>query len=368
MNKLKILIIEDNPGDADLLVEYLSETTLKDSKIELSNTLKQACEKIEKINFDVVLMDIGLPDSIGLSGLKKIIGKNKSFAIIMISGLNDIIVAEQAVKLGADDFLVKGKINGELLNRSIRYSIERKNNKIKILKDKNLLEEKNKELSHFTYIASHDLQEPLNTIISFSGLLKESYYDKLEGLGEKCIEVIDSSVFRMKELVVSLLVYSRIGKNNKLELVNVNKILDEIKTDLGSSIAENNVTFISGDLLEIIAFRLDFRMLLSNLITNAIKYRKVTQNPVIKIEVTQNLLEYTYSVTDNGIGIDMQYKDKIFEVFHRLHTNDKYSGTGIGLANCYRIAELHNGKIWVNSEKNTGSKFSFTINKGLQDG
>jgi len=233
-------------------------------------------------------------------------------------------------------------------------------------KDKKSLIEKNKELSHFTYIASHDLQEPLNTIFSYSSLLKDNdNYDKLDGLGKKCIKVIDSSVLRMKELVIGLLVYSRIGKNNKLELVNINEILDEIKIDLDKIIKENDVKFIIGDLLQIKAYRTDIRMLFSNLITNSIKYRKETEKPIINIEVTENTSEYIYSITDNGIGIDMVYKDKIFEVFQRLHTKEQYSGTGIGLANCYRIVELHNGKIWVNSEVNSGSKFSFTINKKI---
>jgi len=108
-------------------------------------------------------------------------------------------------------------------------------------------------------------------------------------------------------------------------------------------------------------------MLFLNLITNAIKYSKKDVPPRIEIKSQETEGEYIYTVTDNGIGIDMQFKDKIFEVFQRLHTRDKYSGTGIGLANCARIAELHKGKIWVESEINKGSIFTFTIKKVLNN-
>lgn len=196
--------------------------------------------------------------------------------------------------------------------------------------------QKNKELSRYTYIASHDLQEPLNTIIGFSEILKEEYHDKLEGIGLKSLEIINSSTLRMKKLVVGLLEYSRIGIKIKLEPLSVKELIEEIKIDLFDLIKTNNVTINFDNLLEITAYRNELRMLFLNLITNAIKYRKEDVSPVIEINVKQTAAQYTYTVTDNGIGIDMKFKDKIFEVFQRLHTDDKYSGTGIGLANCTR--------------------------------
>lgn len=231
----------------------------------------------------------------------------------------------------------------------------------------NALVTKNKELSHFTYIASHDLQEPLNTIIGFSKILKEKYYDKLEGIGQKSIEIIDISSIRMKNLTIGLLEYSRIGKKAIPKIVNVNALIEGVKTDLTDLIGQNEAVITYKDLSVISAYENELEMLFSNLITNAIKYRKDNISPKIEIVFEETAKEYMYSVIDNGIGIDMQFKDKIFEIFQRLHTNDQYSGTGIGLANCTRIAELHKGSIWVESEIDKGSNFSFTIKKGLKD-
>ncbi len=241
--------------------------------------------------------------------------------------------------------------------------------KMNVLEASNkLVMTKNDELSRFTYIASHDLQEPLNTIISFSKLLKEGYHDKLEGIGQKSIEIIDESTMRMRSLTTDLLEYSRIGRKVKPEIIDVNKLLENIKLDLTELIDKNNVTITYNNLAEVSAYRNELRMLFLNLITNAIKYRKETVAPEITIEFEEGKDEYTYAVIDNGIGIDMQFKDKIFEIFQRLHTNDQYSGTGIGLANCKRIVELHKGEIWVRSEVGKGSKFLFTIKKDLING
>ncbi|WP_103071328.1 sensor histidine kinase [Aquimarina sediminis] len=238
--------------------------------------------------------------------------------------------------------------------------------KMKVLEVSNkLIMTKNDELSRFTYIASHDLQEPLNTIISFSKLLKEGYYEKLEGIGQKSIEIIDNSTMRMRSLTTDLLEYSRIGKKAKPEKINVNVLIANIELDLTELIKKNKAIISYDNLSEIVAYRNELRMLFLNLICNAIKYRKDTIVPQIRIEFEEGTYEYTYAVIDNGIGIDMKFRHKIFEVFQRLHTNDHYSGTGIGLANCKRIVELHKGEIWVRSEINKGSTFLFTIKKNL---
>jgi len=254
----------------------------------------------------------------------------------------------------------------------LNADLSQKNNKLEILNDENIkfnskLRKKNKELSQFTYIASHDLQEPLNTIIGFSEILKDNYSDKLEGIGKQSLEIINHSTLRMKELVADLLKYSRIGKKTELEKVDVNQIIENIKTDLNNLIISKKATIIYSDLFTIKAYKNELSMLFLNLITNAIKYSKKDVPPRIEIKSQETEGEYIYTVTDNGIGIDMQFKDKIFEVFQRLHTRDKYSGTGIGLANCARIAELHKGKIWVESEINKGSIFTFTIKKVLNN-
>ena len=286
---------------------------------------------------------------------------------------------QETEKVRQDAVTIKQEVESERQRiGNLQLEIEREKEKLKEkeqellrlynieLESKNKeLENINRELARFTYIASHDLQEPLNNIISFSGLLKKKYYDKLEGIGQQSVEIIEKSTLRMKSLIVGLLEYSHIGKKTELQAVNVNEILEDIKMDIASLLQERQVEFKYDDLLVIAGYKDELRMLMLNLITNAIKYCKET--PVIHIKAEETSTQYKYFVVDNGIGIDMQYKDRIFEIFKRLHTIDQYSGTGIGLANCSRIVELHKGKIWVQSEENKGSTFIFTIKKGLKD-
>jgi len=227
------------------------------------------------------------------------------------------------------------------------------------------LEQNNKELEQFVYIASHDLQEPLNTILSFTNLLKDDCCDEPEGIGQQSIGIIESATERMRGLVFGLLEYSRIGQQKELEVISVNKLIDSIKTEISETIKATKAEIQYQDLLEIKAYKANLRMLFKNLLLNAIKYRKENQYPLIKISVKEELTQYKYSVTDNGIGINVEFKNKIFEIFKRLHTANEYNGVGLGLANCKRIVELHKGLIWVESCKNGGSTFVFTIKKNL---
>ncbi len=233
-----------------------------------------------------------------------------------------------------------------------------------LLKSKEKLESKNKELEQFTYITSHDLQEPLNSILSFSSLLKQSEESKLDKTGKMSVRIIEESAIRMKQFIVSLLEYSRIGRVKEKYNVNIPELLEDLKSDLNDLIerADATVTYIGKD-LTLSAYQTDLIKLFQNLIVNGIKYRKEDEKPFIVINANELADTYQFSITDNGIGIESEYYDKIFEVFRRLHTNDQYSGTGIGLAHCKKIVELHQGHIWLESTPGKGSIFYFSISK-----
>ncbi len=225
------------------------------------------------------------------------------------------------------------------------------------------LKKNNDELQQFTYITSHDLQEPLNSIISYSYLL-ENNRANLDDLGKKSLDVIAESTQRMKEFITSLLDYSRLDKQKPLVEVDVNKVINDLKIDLNSLIKKKDamVKYI-GPPLSIQAFKTDFTKLLQNLIVNGIKYTDETTKPIIEINAEEAEGEYQFSVTDNGIGIAEEHHQKIFEIFQRLHTRDEYVGTGIGLSYCKKVVDLHNGKIWLTSKEGKGSTFHFTISK-----
>lgn len=227
------------------------------------------------------------------------------------------------------------------------------------------LDRKNKELEQFTYIASHDLQEPLRTISSFNALFKETYGSQLDETGLMFIDVVDQAAQRMTSLIHGLLDYSRIGHKKDIVDIDCNQIIADIENDFGKLIEETSARLIYTDLPIIRGYQMEIVQLFQNIISNAIKYRSDERIPEIRLSCDEDEEKWTFRVQDNGIGMDPKYIHKIFLIFQRLHNRDIYQGNGIGLANCKKIMELHKGNIWVESVLGEGSQFYFTISKNL---
>lgn len=227
------------------------------------------------------------------------------------------------------------------------------------------LEEKNKELEQFTYIASHDLQEPINTVISLIDMLEDQPNNTLSDLEKKNFKYIHNASYRMKELVNALLDYGKLGQKPELKKIDCNLLVNEVLQDLDALVKKSKANIIIEKLPVIYAFEVELRLLFQNLISNAIKFSKPDVAPIVNIFSEEKESNYKFTVKDNGIGIDEKFKQKIFLIFQKLHQNNKYTGTGIGLAHCKKIVELHNGTIVVNSQLNLGSSFQFTISKNL---
>ncbi len=223
------------------------------------------------------------------------------------------------------------------------------------------LEKKNKELEQFVYIASHDLREPLRTTSGFVELFQQQYKGKLDDKADKYLSYITQSAARMKVLVDDLLDYSRVGAKIELQQVDCNSILQEVLADLAIALDEAGAEIRADHLPVIYAHQTGIKQLFQNLITNGIKFRKKEVSPHIRIsfEIKANILKFSF--TDNGIGIEQKNKEKIFVIFQRLHSRKEYDGSGIGLAHCKKIVELHNGRIWVESVYGEGSTVHFTI-------
>ncbi len=219
----------------------------------------------------------------------------------------------------------------------------------------------NEELENFAYVASHDLQEPLRTISSFAQLLAKRYKGELDQDADEFIGYAVDGAERMKGLINDLLDYSRVTTRAKpLEMTDSEMILDRVLQNLQVSIEESHANISRDPLPKVMADPAQLTRLLQNLIGNAIKFRGDSP-PEIHINAEKYNGEYLFSVRDNGIGIETQYKDRIFVVFQRLHTRREYSGSGMGLAICRKIVERHGGRIWVDSEPEKGSTFYFTI-------
>lgn len=232
-----------------------------------------------------------------------------------------------------------------------------------IKQQKRLLEKKNEQLEHFAYIASHDLHEPLRTVTSFTEIIQEEYEDKLDGEAQQYFSFINKATKRMRGMVEGLLDYSRIGKSDTFKMVNLNEVVEEIKSDIAISIKEKKGKIEYTSLPELMCLRVEIRQLFQNLILNALKFSKKEVPPKVSIDAIEKTEEWIFSVKDNGIGIAQEQQHKIFGIFSKLHMPSEYGGQGIGLAFCKKIVELHNGDIWVESIPNEGSQFYFSIKK-----
>lgn len=228
------------------------------------------------------------------------------------------------------------------------------------------LKEKNKELNHFAYIASHDLQEPLRTVSNFIDILKEEYPELLEKEDTvQYLNFIDSATVRMKGLIEGLLRYSRIGKSGNFQLTDMNELVYSVEQNLMAQIKAKKAKVIVKKLPELMILPLEIQQLFQNLISNSLKFISKERSPEIIINCELKDENYEFSLQDNGIGIKREHQSKIFDMFTRLHSEHAFEGRWLGLSFCKKIIELHGGKIWVESIPNMGSSFFFTIKSNL---
>lgn len=219
----------------------------------------------------------------------------------------------------------------------------------------------NEELAQFAYVASHDLKEPLRMVSSYCDLISDRYADKLDEAGQKFVHYAADGAVRMQSLIDDLLLYSRIGRGGEeAESIELRQVVEEVGHLLSESIRETGATLNVGELPAVSGYRTELVRLFQNLIGNAVKFRGEVP-PVIEIAAERKDASWVVSVSDNGIGIAPEYRDRVFGVFQRLHNREQYDGTGIGLAICEKIVAQMGGKIRLGENANGGCVFSFTI-------
>jgi signal transduction histidine kinase len=227
----------------------------------------------------------------------------------------------------------------------------------------------NAELEQFAYVASHDLQEPLRKIASFCQALKTRYGDQLDERGEQYIEFAVDGAKRMQILINDLLTFSRVGRGGReQEMVDLNEVLSGVETALAAPIERTGASVSATALPSIRGDRTQLASLFQNLISNALKFRG-SEPPLVRIAARRVGAFWELSATDNGIGVEQEYAERIFLIFQRLHSRESFEGSGIGLALCRKIVEFHGGHMWLDSEFSNGARFRFTlpVDEGAND-
>jgi signal transduction histidine kinase len=395
MNKeLNLLLIEDNEGDERLIRELLGEQKLIRFNIEKAATLKESEGKISNYKYDIILLDLGLPDSSGLETLIKLIALFPGLAtIIILTGLNDTEIGLKAVNNGAQDYIIKGQVDSEKLLKSIIYSFERSrlNNELKTqiearklaeretLKLNSELEQRihdrtaqleivNTELEAFSHSVSHDLRAPLRHINGFAEILKEEFYDQLPEKARSYLNTIEDAAKKMNRLIDDLLNLSRTNRTElKKSTIKMNQVLDDALSEVQPLMENRKVDINISTLPEVIVYFNLLRLVWVNLLDNAIKYTRPRKKAVIKIDYKEEKEEFIFCIQDNGVGFDMNYAQKLFGAFQRLHSTDEFEGTGIGLSNVRRIISRHSGRTWAEAEVDKGASFYFSLPKKTVD-
>jgi signal transduction histidine kinase len=383
---IRVLLVEDDEDDAFLLQRALNKAAPGQFNMERVGTLEAARRALVTSSFHVVLSDLSLPDSRGFDTFERIHEADPEVAVVVLTGNDDERLVVRALNEGAQDYLVKGKADGQSLVRSMQYAIER--NRSRKLERHNTaleseirarklaqeqlervaaqLEASNRELQQFASVASHDLQEPLRKIVVFGDRLKAKFGDQLGEQGGDYIERMMSAAARMRVLIDDLLEFSRVvTRARPFVPVDLAEVVREVLVDLEVLIESKGAVLDVGDLPTIQADPTQLRQVFQNLLSNAMKFQDGGAVPhvAIRAEPANNGSHHGWRITvrDNGIGFEQQHAERIFAPFQRLVGRSEFKGSGIGLAIVRRIVERHAGTIAAESSPGQGALFIITL-------
>ena len=362
----KILAIDDKQDNL-IAISALLKALIKKCSVITAMTGPLGIEKAVIEHPDVILLDIKMPDMDGyeVCGRLKSDERTSHIPIIMLTAIKtDADSRIKGLDLGADAFLSK-PIDAAELAAEVKVMLRIKKAEDALRQERDELKSRAKELENFAYTVSHDLKAPLLNLGGYSSLLMKKYSDRLDDKGRHYLDVLQRNVTRMEEFIEDLLELSRIGRVlGEQENADMESIIRQTLDDLKGRIREKNVkvtvmesfpaTYVDGERI---------KQVFINLTDNAIKFLGDRSDPELEIgydDYDEN--HYQFFVRDNGIGIDKENYEKIFQEFHRLHDIET-EGTGIGLAIVKKIIETHKCKIWLDSKKGEGSTFYFTLPK-----
>lgn len=375
---LSVLLVEDDDAFAELIRLSLSKQA-NELTLFVVSSIGEAKRYLSLTSPDIVISDYMLLDGNGTD----LLVKNPSdlpFPVIILTSHGDEQTAVDAIKSGALDYVVKSETilhdMPHIIRRTMRewsHIIERKHAEQELQLHRDKLEElvndrtaelaaANRELESFSYSVSHDLRSPLRHIDGYSHMLLEDYSEALDSNGKKLLKKLRKSSQRMAQLIDDLLKLSRVSRHElQWQDVDLTCEAKRIAKKMQKIEPHRNVKFIIQDGLNSRGDQALLHILLQNLLDNAWKYTTNNSESTIQVGKTDYGNSLTFFVKDNGAGFDMQYVNKIFTPFQRLHREDEFPGTGIGLASVHQIIQRHNGKIWAEGKEGAGATIYFSI-------
>ena len=370
---LNILLVEDNPGDARLIREILHNAPGPRFEVQWVERLAAALDSVRSPGLDVILLDLGLPDSRGVETFSRMQSGAPALPIIVLTGLADESLGAVTVRDGAQDYLVKGDLDGKGLARAIRYAIQRRRAEadvraanetleLRVLERTSELAATNAELEAFTYSVSHDLRAPIRQIDGFSRLLIEQFEPTLEPRAQHYLARIRESTQHMGRLVDDMLRLAQVGRQDvHPRIASLDSLVASVVADLQSDVADRDIQWKIDPLPAVECDPGLMKVVLTNLVGNAVKYTRPRRPAIIEVGQTSRDGRPVIFVRDNGVGFDMRYADRLFGVFQRLHRAEEFEGTGVGLATVQRIVRKHGGEIWAEAAPDRGAAFYFTV-------
>lgn len=355
-----ILLVDDTPDNLRVLSAML---TNQGYEVRKALNGQRAIASVQSDPPDLVLLDIKMPGMDGYTVCQQLKADPKTcdVPIVFISALDDALDKVKAFAVGGVDYITKPFQEIEVLAR-IEHQLCIQRLKQQLIGHNKELARSNRELEKFAHVVSHDLQQPLQSMTGFINIILLKYADKLD---ETVFDYLSRSLRsgnRMQQLIQDLLAYSKVGvQDREMNAVDFNRVVKQVSENLHRTLADNAAHLAYGSLPIVRGYETQLVQLMQNLISNAIKFVEPGVIPKVEISAAKKGDRWLFEIRDNGIGIEPQNLEKIFDIFHRTQSAKQYPGTGIGLATCKKIVENHGGSLWATSQPGLETAFYFTI-------
>lgn len=383
-DEIKVLLVEEGAADEHItrMLAEISEPVI--FKVGTAANLEEARERLNNYSFDVIVLYLAGIGKLNFATVRKLRDNYEHVAIVVVTESYDEETGVEAIKNGADDYLIRGRIFRDILIRTIRYAVERKKEqrrteeilKAEVAERKQIeevleglnkqlaetvqkLSESNRSLHEFAHIIAHDLKAPLRAIGTLADWIFCDYHDKLDEQGREKTRLLAARARRMSDIVDSILRYTEIKTAVSNQEVDLGQLVQSIVENIATP---EDVNIKISKLPSLVCEKIRIAQVFENLLMNAVKFMNRTDGQ-IEVTCSEDEDSWKFCVADDGPGIEEKYFDRIFKVFQTLTPRDEVEGAGIGLAVVKRIVEMYGGRVWVESTVGRGSKFFFTLPK-----